>query len=132
VVVVSHHSYSRENCNFVHNLSLMVSWCPKVSNKCGILHFHHVHCLIKSLFFGQEHLVDVDGRNVIALLVIGIEFIEHHQLLFKRVLCLYINLSRVVNRFSNFRDHVIYFMHLWNLVSTSCERIANSKNFVSD
>jgi hypothetical protein len=36
------------------------------------LHLHHVHRLVKGLLFGEEHLVDVDRRDVIVVLVIHI------------------------------------------------------------
>lgn len=46
VVVVSDHSYSRENGNLAHDLMFLLCRRPEVSNECRVLHLHHVECLI--------------------------------------------------------------------------------------
>lgn len=35
----------------------LVSWCPKVSNKCLILQFHLIKSSIKGLFFRNKHFI---------------------------------------------------------------------------
>jgi hypothetical protein len=75
----------------VHDVSFFLGWSPEVSNESCVLHLHHVESLVKSFLFGDEHLVDIDCRNVvimlltrIELLVIRIELVEDDQLIFER------------------------------------------------
>lgn len=73
VVFVPDHSYGWKLVGkLVKDVSLFFSRRPEVSNKYSVLHLHHVHRLVKGLLFGEEHLVDVDRRDVIVVLVIHI------------------------------------------------------------
>lgn len=40
---------------------LLLNWRPEIPNETLVLPFHLVQGFVKSLFFSQEHLVDVDG-----------------------------------------------------------------------
>ena len=96
------------------------------------MHLHHVEGLVESLFFGKEHFVNIDGRNVIALLVVRVQLVEHDQLLLQRSLRLLVDLPRVVDALRDLVDLVADLVLLWHFISVSVERIADSKNLVSD
>ena len=40
---------------------LLLNWRPEIPNETLVLPFHLVQGFVKSLFFSQEHFVDVDG-----------------------------------------------------------------------
>lgn len=81
MLVIPHHSHRRENGNLVHDFTLLVGWSPEISNEGGILHLHHVESLIHGLFLGEEHLVYVNGGDVVVLLVIYVKLVKDLQLL---------------------------------------------------
>lgn len=41
-------------------LILVLDWCPEVTDKALVLHFHHVQALVESFLLSQEHFVNVD------------------------------------------------------------------------
>jgi len=132
VVIVSNHSHSWENRDFAHYLMLLLGRCPEVPNECCVLHLHHIECLIHGFLFCEEHFVDINGRDLIILLIVGVKLVEDHELLGERVLGLMIHVSRVINALSDFVDLPIDLVHLRNLIPISMERVADTQDFISN
>lgn len=66
------------------------------------------------------------------MLIVGIKLVEDHELLSERALGLMIHISCIIDTLRNFYDLSIDFVHFWNLVSISIERIANTEDLISN
>lgn len=124
MVLISDHADGRELVRqLVHDISLFLGGCPEVTDESGVLHLHHVEGLVKGFLFGEEHLVDIDCRNVviILLLVIRIQLVEDDQLIFQGSSRLIIHILGILNSLTDSLDLGIHLSHGGQLVPVTGE-----------
>ena len=105
VVLVSDHSHGWELVRqLVNDASFLFGWSPEVSNENSVLHLHHIQSLVEGLLFGEEHLVDIDRRDVVVVLVVHIQFVEDHELVLERRLSLLKHIPSILNPLADSLD----------------------------
>lgn len=132
VILVPDHAHCRELTHFLHEARLQVSRRPEIAEESCVLHLHHIQGAIQSFLFREEHFVNIDGRNLILLLVIHVKFVENDQLVSQRRLSLLEYICGILNTLAYLCNFHVHLAHLWQLVPISSKGIADSLNLFSD
>jgi hypothetical protein len=112
---------------------LLLDWSPEISDKTLVLPFHLIEGFVKSLFFSQEHLVDVDGgRGLSFLVTITFDLIKLDELVSQRLLCPVKHTSGISNRLGNLLDLWGDFLQVRELKSLARETVTYFLNSFSD
>lgn len=117
------------------NIIFKFNWSPVVAYEALVLPFHEVQSQIKSLFFGQEHLIDVNGgrgTSWSSILTVSGNLIELKELLSQWLLGLVENIRSVAHRALNLDNFLIDLVEVWKLNSLTWERVADFLDFFSD
>jgi len=81
VVFKKIHFHCRKLLDPSHDIVLFLGWSPEISNERLVLPFHHIECLIQSLFSCNKHFVNINSRNIAVTLLVGIKLVEDNKLI---------------------------------------------------
>lgn len=134
VALVQHDLGGSLTGQLLSDLVLLLKRCPEVADEALVLPLHHVEGLVKSLFLGEEHLVDVNGRGLTLLLIVVRvrNLVEVDELLLQEVSGSVIHIHGVLDRVLDLLDLAWDGGNLWELVSVSGEGVTDFLDLLSN
>ena len=133
VVVISNDLGSAILLQSTSHKVLLLDWSPEIPDETLVLPFHLIEGFVKSLFFSQEHLVDVDGgRGFSFLITITFDLVELDELISQGLLRPVEYTSGISNRLGNLLDLWGDFLQVGELKSLARETVTDFLNSFSD
>jgi len=121
VVVIGHNFGSTVLGKSALDQILLLDWSPEIADEALVLPFHLIEGLVKGLFLGEEHLVDVNGGGGLSLISVSFSFdlIELDELVSEGLFGSIEDTTSIRNRLFDLQDLWLDLLEVWEFVSLS-------------